>query len=75
MYNWSNLKLIVNNEEIKVGRMTKRKKAFKGLELVVNEPMGFMFRDAMKDAARRKAKQANAAATRNGQIANSLTRK
>lgn len=71
------LTLVVENQTAIKGRDNKRKRVCReaGLQLVVNEPMGFLFFDARRQAAERKQKQTKEAKYRNECIAASLTKR
>jgi hypothetical protein len=69
------LRLVIDNKAPVKGRMTKRKKEFTGMKLVINEPMGFCFMQARKDSAERKRRQENSVARKNKQIANNLAKR
>jgi hypothetical protein len=68
------LALVVGNQTAIKGRDNKRKRACKeaGLQLVVNEPMGFLFFDARRQAAKRKQEQANMTKSKNARLRREL---
>lgn len=69
------LTLVVDNDTTVKGRKTKRKALFTGMQLVVNEPMGFQFLDAKRSAAERKTKQAEQMGHKNRTIVAELSKR